>query len=363
MAAAVEDGNESSPANCLGWAARNSSGFLSPFKFSRRVPGPHDISYRITHCGVCHAELLWTRNVWGHTQYPIVPGHEMTGIVTEVGSEVSHFKVGDRVGTSTYVNSCRDCEFCDKRMENYCEKGRVPTYNGIDHDGTITRGGFSTHIVVHERYCVKIPDTLRPEHAAPLLCAGITVYSPMMRHGMNKPGASIGVLGLGGLGHMAVKFGKAFGAIVTVLSTSPSKKDEALTVLGADKFLITSNATEMQQAARSLDFILDTAAAYHPLDLYLPLLKTGGTHVVVGASSEMKFTPALLFMGKKSIAGSVIGGTKELQEMIGFCGEKGIAPMIELIPMQYINEALERLHGNDVRYRFVINIEESLHME
>lgn len=349
--------------NCLGWAARESSGVLSPLKFSRRVPGPHDVSYRITHCGVCHADLLWPRNVMGNTKYPIVPGHEIVGIVTEVGFEVSRFKVGDRVGTGTYVNSCRSCDFCDKSMEVYCEKGCVFTYDAIDHDGSITKGGFSTHIVVHERYCVKIPDKLHPEHAAPLLCAGITVYSPMMRHGMNKPGKSIGVLGLGGLGHVAVKFGKAFGGVVTVLSTSPSKKEEALGVLGADKFLLTSNAAEMEQAAGSLDFIIDTASAYHPLDLYLPLLKTGGTFVVVGAPPEMKFNPVILFMGMKSIAGSVTGGMKELQEMIDFCAEKGIAPMIELISMQYINEALERLEHNDVRFRFVINIEESLHME
>ncbi|KAI5071270.1 hypothetical protein GOP47_0013521 [Adiantum capillus-veneris] len=349
--------------NCLGWAARDPSGVLSPLKFSRRAPGPHDVSYRITHCGVCYAEIIWTRNHFGHTKYPVVPGHEMAGIVTEVGSEVSRFKVDDRVGTGTIVNSCRSCEFCEERMENYCEKGAVLTYDGVDHDGSITRGGFSTHIVVDERYCVRIPETLRLEHAAPLLCAGITVYSPMMRHGMNKPGKSIGVLGLGGLGHMAVKFAKSFGAIVTVLSTSASKEDEALKVLGADKFLVTSNTAEMEQATRSLDFILDTASAYHPLDLYLPLLKTRGTFVVVGAPNEMKFNPVALFLGMKSIAGSAGGGTKEAQEMVDYCGEHGIAPMIELIPMQYINTALDRLSKNDVRYRFVVNIEESLHME
>ncbi|MCO5554014.1 hypothetical protein L7F22_007540 [Adiantum nelumboides] len=248
-------------------------------------------------------------------------------------------------------------------MEVYCEKGAVLTYDGVDTDGSITRGGFSTHMVVDERFCVKIPDSVHLEHAAPLLCAGITVYSPMMRHGMNKPGKSIGVLGLGGLGHMAVKFAKSFGASVTVLSTSASKKDEALEVLGADKFLITSNTAEMEQAARSLDFILDTASAYHPLDLYLPLLRTGGTFVLVGAPNELKFNPISLLLGMKSIAGSITGGTKELQEMVDYCGEHGIVPMIELIPMQYINTALDRLYKNDVRYRFVVNIEESLHME
>ncbi|KAH7440004.1 hypothetical protein KP509_04G087300 [Ceratopteris richardii] len=328
-----------------------------------RTPGPFDVSYRITHCGVCYADVLWSRNMLGHTKYPVVPGHEVVGIVTAVGAEVSRFKVGDRVGNGAFVNSCRHCEFCEKRMENNCTEGCVLTYDAIDHDGSITRGGFSTHMLVHERYCVKIPDALLPELAGPLLCAGIVVYSPMVRHGMNKTGKSIGIIGLGGSGHLAVKFAKSFGATVTVLSTSPSKKDEALGVLGAHRFIVTSNKEEMEIAAKSLDYIIDTASGDHTLDPYLALLKTGGMLLLIGAPRELKFSPANLFLGMKSIVGSVGGGTKEMEEMLDYCANHGIAPIIELIPIQYINEALNRLSNNDVRYRFVVDIEGSLHME
>ncbi|KAF5954518.1 hypothetical protein HYC85_007374 [Camellia sinensis] len=286
--------------------------------------------------------------------------HEIAGIVKEVGSNVHHFKVGDHVGVGTYVNSCRDCEYCGMDMDVYCSKGSVRTFNSVDVDGTITKGGYSSYIVVHQRYCFRIPNDYPLAAAAPLLCAGITVYSPMMRHKMNQPGKSLGVIGLGGLGHLAVKFGKAFGLSVTVFSTSITKKDEALNKLGADKFVISSDEEQMKAMVNSLNFIIDTASGDHPFDPYMKLLKTGGTLVLVGVPSEVKLNPISLIMGMKSISGSATGGTKERQEMLDFCAAQKIYPEIEIIPIEYINEALERLIKGDVKYRFVIDIENSL---
>ncbi|CAL5400045.1 unnamed protein product [Camellia sinensis] len=345
---------------CHGWAARDASGFLSPYNFGRRAIGSDDVSLKITHCGVCYADVIATRNKFGRSKYPVVPGHEIVGIVKEVGSNVRQFKVGDHVGVGTYVNSCRDCEYCGMDMDNYCSKGPVGTINHLDVDGTITKGGYSSHIVVHERYCSRIPNDYPLALAAPLLCAGITVYSPMMRHKMNQPGKSLGVIGLGGLGHLAVKFGKAFGLSITVFSTSISKKDEALSKLGADRFVISSDEEQMKAMANSLNFIIDTASGDHPFDQYLSLLKTSGTFVLVGAPSEVKLSPISLIRGMKSISGSAAGGLKEKQEMLDFCAEKKIYPEIEIISIQYINEALERLIKGDVKYRFVIYIENSL---
>lgn len=346
--------------DCLGWAARDPSGFLSPYKFSRRTVGRDDVSIRITHCGVCYADVAWTRNVKGHSKYPLVPGHEIVGIVKEVGSSVQRFKVGDHVGVGTYVNSCRECEYCNDRLENNCEKGMVLTFDGIDADGTVTKGGYSSHIVIHERYCFRIPENYPLALAAPLLCAGITVYAPMMHHKMNQPGKSLGVIGLGGLGHMAVKFGKAFGLKVTVLSTSISKKEEALTLLGADHFVHSSDQEQMKAMAKSLNFIIDTASGDHPFDPYMSLLKTGGVLALVGFPSEVKFSPGSLNIGMKTVSGSITGGTKDTQEMIDFCAAQKVYPKIEVIPIDYANEALERLIKRDVKYRFVIDIENSL---
>lgn len=346
--------------DCLGWAARDSSGVLSPYKFSRRAVGSDDVLLNITHCGVCYADVVWTRNKFGDSKYPVVPGHEIVGIVREVGSNIQRFKVGDHVGVGTYVNSCRDCEYCNDRLEVYCSKGAVFTFNSIDADGTVTKGGYSSYIVVHERYCFTIPKNYPPALAAPLLCAGITVYSPMMRHNMNKPGKSLGVIGLGGLGHLAVKFGKAFGLNVSVFSTSISKKDEALNLLGADNFVVSSDEQQMMAMAKSLDFIINTASGDIPFDPYLSLLKTAGVLVLVGVPSEVKFHPASIVMGMKTISGSATGGTKEIQEMLEFCADREIYPNVEIIPIQYANEALERLIKRDVKYRFVIDIENSL---
>ncbi|GAA0167605.1 oxidoreductase [Lithospermum erythrorhizon] len=346
--------------NCNGWAARDPSGFLSPYKFSRRAVGTDDVSLDIAFCGVCYADVSWTRNEIGNSTYPLVPGHEITGIVKEVGSNVTRFKIGDQVGIGTYVNSCRECEYCDDGWEVYCKKGAVMTFDGIDADGTVTKGGYSSYIVVHERYCFTIPENLPLELAAPLLCAGITVYTPMIKHNMNQPGKSLGVIGLGGLGHLAVKIGKAFGLNVTVFSTSISKKDEAITLLGADKFVIASDEQQMTVLARSLDFIINTASGNIPFDMYLSLLKVNGVLVLAGVPKEVKFGPGSLIWGTKTIAGALPGGVKHTQEMLDFCAAHKIYPEIEMIPIQYTNEALERLIKKDVKYRFVIDVANSL---
>ncbi|CAM8951324.1 unnamed protein product [Rhodiola kirilowii] len=351
----VDSSNE-----CLGWAARDPSGVLSPWTFTRRVLGSDDVSLDITHCGVCYADVVWTRNKHRDSIYPLVPGHEIVGIVREVGSNVHSFKVGDHVGVGTYVNSCRECEYCDEGLEVHCLKGAVSTFNGIDTDNSVTKGGYSSFYVVHERYCFKIPDNYPLASAAPLLCAGLTVYTPMMRHNMNQPGKSLGVVGLGGLGHLAVKFGKAFGLNVTVFSTSKSKEKEALSILGADKFVVSSDQEQMSAQANSLDFIIDTASGDHPFDPYMSLLKTFGVLVLVGFPSEIKLHPANLNLGAKTIAGSLTGGTKKTKEMLEFCAANKIYPEIEVIPIQYANEALERLINKDVKYRFVIDIGNSL---
>ncbi|XP_068650193.1 probable cinnamyl alcohol dehydrogenase 1 [Aristolochia californica] len=342
--------------NCLGWAARDPSGVLSPYSFNRRKVGSDDVSIKITHCGVCFADFIWTRNLFRDSKYPVVPGHEIAGIVQEVGSNVNRFKVGDHIGVGTYVNSCRACEYCNDGHEVVCEKGSVFTFNAIDVDGSITKGGYSSHIVVHDRYCYKIPDGYPLASAAPLLCAGVTVYAPMMRHKMNQPGKSLGVIGLGGLGHMAVKFGKAFGLKVTVFSTSESKREEAINLLGADNFVVSSDRKQMEILAKTLDFIVDTAAGDHSFDPYMALLKTFGVFVLVGFPSEIKIHPANLNPGLKTISGSVTGGTKVTQEMLDFCAAKKIYPEIEVIKIDYANEAIERLLKRDIKYRFVIDI-------
>ncbi|KAF3790415.1 putative D-xylulose reductase A [Nymphaea thermarum] len=297
-----------------------------------RVPGSDDVSLRTTHCGVCFADVAWTRNKLGNSVYPLVPGHEIVGIVTEVGSAVTRYKVGDHVVVGTYIDSCRECEYCNDRQEVNCVNGGTLTFNGVDKDGTVTKGGYSSYIVVHERYCYRIPENYPLASAAPLLCAGITVYSPMIRHKMNRPGKTLGVIGLGGLGHMAVKFGKAFGLHVTVFSTSASKENEALSLLGAGRFVLSSDNEQMK--------------------LCCPVL--------VGFPSEIKVLPHNLLLGMRTIAGSVTGGTKDTQDMIDFCAAHEIYPNIEVIPIQYINEALDRMIKRDIKYRFVIDIESSL---
>ncbi|EPS65133.1 hypothetical protein M569_09642, partial [Genlisea aurea] len=346
--------------DCLGWAARDSSGHLSPYHFTRRAVGSDDVSIKILHCGVCYADVAWTRNKIGGTKYPVVPGHEIVGIVTEVGSDVRKHKVGDHVGVGTYVNSCRKCDNCENDLEVHCSKGHVLTFDGVDEDGTITKGGYSTHIVVHQRYIFRIPENYPLEFAAPLLCAGITVFTPMMRFNMNQPGKSLGVIGLGGLGHLAVKFGKAFGLKVVVFSTSSSKKEDALTLLGADDFVISSDENQMKGYEKSLDFIINTASADIAADSYLKLLKPLGVLVFVGVPSVVKFSPFNILLDSRTVAGSLVGGLKQTQEMLYFCADHKIYPEIEQIPIQYSNQALERMINKDVKYRFVIDIANSL---
>ncbi|KAK1566844.1 hypothetical protein Q3G72_004824 [Acer saccharum] len=353
--------------DCFGWAAQDTTGVLSPYHFKRRqsisacrAVGSEDVSLKITHCGVCYGDVIYTKNKHGDSMYPVVPGHEIVGIVNEVGGNVERFKAGDHVAVGSYVNSCRDCEECNEGLEVYCSKKLVPTFNSIDEDGTVTKGGYSNFILVHQRYCFKIPDNYPLASAAPLLCAGISVYTPMMHHKMNQPGKSLGVVGLGGLGHMAVLFGKAFGLHVTVFSTSASKKEEALNLLGADNFVLSTDEHQMKGMTRSLDFIVDSASGNHSFDLYLSLLKTKGVLALVGYPNEIKITPHPLLSGMRSISGSWTGGTRQTQEMLDFCGVHKIYPQIEIIPIQYAYEAFERMMKNDVKYRFVIDIENSL---
>lgn len=289
--------------------------------------------------------------------YPVVPGHEITGVITKVGSSVSEFKIGDRVGVGCLAASCLECEFCKGSEENYCDKVQF-TYNGIFWDGSITYGGYSKMLVADHRYVVHVPESLPMDAAAPLLCAGITVYSPMIDNKLHKSGPKkIGVVGLGGLGHVAIKFGKAFGHHVTVISTSASKEKEARERLGADDFLISTNSEQMQSRTRTLDFILDTVAAHHSLGPILELLKVRGTLVLVGAPDKPVDLPSFpLIFGKRVIKGSIIGGMKETQEMMDFCGKHNITCDIEVVKPDQINEALDRLTKNDVKYRFVIDI-------
>ncbi|XP_078448251.1 putative cinnamyl alcohol dehydrogenase 6 [Wolffia australiana] len=339
-----------------GWAAHDETGRISPFTFKRRENGEDDVTIRIHYCGMCHTDLHHARNDWGITMYPVVPGHEITGLITKIGKNVSGFKIGDRVGVGCLAATCLECEFCKNSEENYCDKVQF-TYNGIFWDGSITYGGYSSFLVADKRYVVHIPDTLPMDAAAPLLCAGITVYSPMKRHNMLQPGKKLGVVGLGGLGHVAVKFGKAFGLEVTVISTSPEKREESICRLGADQFLLSSDAEQMRASARTLDFVLDTVSAKHSLGPVLDLLKVNGTLVFVGAPDAPVELPSFpLIFGKRIVAGSLIGGIEETQEMLNVCGERNIVCDIERVGTSQINEAMNRLARNDVRYRFVIDI-------
>lgn len=339
-----------------GWAAMDESGKVEPFIFKRRENGVDDVTIKVQYCGMCHTDLHFIQNDWGITMYPVVPGHEITGVVTKVGSNVSGFKVGDRVGVGCISASCLDCEHCRRSEENYCDKVTL-TYNGIFWDGSVTYGGYSNMLVANKRFVVRIPDNLPLDAAAPLLCAGITVYSPMKQHGMLQSGGNLGVIGLGGLGHVAVKFGKAFGLRVTVISTSPAKEREARERLKADDFIVSTNQKQMQAMARSLDYIIDTVSAKHSLGPILELLKVNGKLVLVAAPDQPVELPSFpLIFGKRTVSGSMTGGLKETQEMLDLCGEHNITCDIELVSTDRINEALARLARNDVRYRFVINI-------
>ncbi|KAF9618486.1 hypothetical protein IFM89_001887 [Coptis chinensis] len=340
-----------------GWAALDNSGKITPYTFKRRENGVDDVTIEILYCGMCHTDLHYAKNDWGITMYPVVPGHEITGLITKVGSNVTRFKEGDRVGIGCLAASCLECEFCNDSQENYCDKIQF-TYNGIFWDGSITYGGYSNMIVADQRYVVHVPENLAMDAAAPLLCAGITVFSPMKDNNMlNSPGKKLGVVGLGGLGHVAVKFGKAFGLHVTVISTSPSKEKEAKERLGADGFIVSSDLQQMKAGKRTLDFIIDTVSAPHSLGPILELLKVNGTLVLVGAPDKPVELPSFpLIFGKRAVKGSMTGGMKETQEMMDLCGKHNITCDVEVVSPDKINEAMGRLAKNDVRYRFVIDI-------
>jgi len=345
--------------NVEGWAARDASGILSPFSFTRRKTGPDDVTLKIVYCGICHSDLHQIHNDWKRSRYPVVPGHEIVGTVVEVGSEVKNFAAGDRVGVGCMVGSCQHCDSCSKEQEQYCEKV-IWTYGSTDVDGSVTFGGYSSLMVCKQSFVVKIPESLPLDAAAPLLCAGITVYSPMKYFEMTEPGKSLGVVGLGGLGHMAVKFGKAFGLQVTVISTSPNKEKEAREVLGADHFLISKDEKQMQAAVKSVDYIIDTVSADHPLEPLLNLLKVNGKMVIVGLPGKpFQLAATGVVMGRRFVGGSMIGGVRETQEMLDFCGEHNISCMIEKISMEYVNTAMKRLVQGDVKYRFVIDSAQS----
>ncbi|KAI4325983.1 hypothetical protein MLD38_031342 [Melastoma candidum] len=357
--ATVDHENEH-PVAAHGYAARNTSGHLSPFKFSRRATGERDVAFRITYCGICHSDLHGIKNEWGIASYPVVPGHELVGIVTEVGSKVTRYKAGDRVGVGGLVQSCGSCTNCADNLESYCPR-MIFTYGGINHDGTMTYGGFSNFMVCDENFVIGIPDSLPMDGAAPLLCAGITVYSPLKYYGLDKPGMHVGVAGLGGLGHMAVKFAKAMGLRVTVISTSPTKEAEAMERLGADAFLVSQDTKQLQGAIGTMDGVLDTVSAYHSIVPLFSLLKTNGKVVLLGAPQKPLELPAFpVIMGRKLVGGSCIGGPKEMQEMIDFAAKHDITADIEVIPIDYVNTAMERLQKSDVKYRFVIDIANTL---
>ncbi|GAV84221.1 ADH_zinc_N domain-containing protein/ADH_N domain-containing protein, partial [Cephalotus follicularis] len=296
------------------------------------------------------------KNEWGSSVYPFGPGHEIVGVVTEVGSKVQRFKVGDKVGVGCLVGSCHSCDNCANDIENYCSK-TILTYGAKDHDGTITYGGYSDIMVADEHFVLRIPENLPLDVGAPLLCAGITVYSPLKYYGLDKPGMHVGVVGLGGLGHMAVKFAKAMGVNVTVISTSPNKKKEAIEHLGADSFLVSRDQDQMQAAIGTLDGIIDTVSAQHPLLPLINLLKPHGKIVTVGAPEKPLELPVFpLLLGRKLVGGSNIGGLKETQEMLDFAAKNNIKADIEVVPVDYVNTAMERLLKADVKYRFVIDI-------
>lgn len=333
---------------------------LEPWSFDRRDPGPDDVAIEIKYCGVCHSDLHVAKNDLGGTRYPIVPGHEIAGVVTAVGSNVTRFKEGDRVGVGCMVDSCRTCAACQEGLEQYCEPGMTQTYGSADRKGAevgqkITQGGYSDRITVDQNYVLSIPDSIPLDAAAPLLCAGITTYSPLKTWGVG-PGSKVAVVGLGGLGHMAVKLAAAMGAEVTVLSTSDRKKADAER-MGAKHFLINSDTDAMKAAAENFDLIINTVSATHEIASHLNLLARDGTMVMLGLSTEgMPVFAIPLLMRRRRVAGSLIGGIRETQEMLDFCAEHGIACDIEVIAPDRINEAYERMLKSDVRYRFVLDM-------
>jgi uncharacterized zinc-type alcohol dehydrogenase-like protein len=338
-----------------GYAAQSSGSKLEPWEFGRRTPGPHDVLIEILFCGVCHTDLHMINSDWGPGIFPMVPGHEIVGRIIETGSEVSKFNIGEHAGVGVMVDSCGTCPDCQAQLEQFCSVSPVQTYGSTGHDGLTTYGGYSNFIVVDEKFTHRISDKLDLAATAPLLCAGITTYSPLKKWKVGK-GHQLAVVGLGGLGHMAVKFGIALGAEVTVLSTSESKREDAK-ALGAQHFVVTTDPVELATVVGKFDFILDTVSAKHDLNLYISLLRTAGVHICVGIPNEpFVLSPFSLPNGNKVVAGSGAGGLSETQEMLDFCATHGIVSDIELIDIKDIHLGFERMAKGDVRYRFVIDM-------
>jgi len=340
----------------IGYAVKSPTDHLAPFHFERRVLRPNDVSIEILYCGVCHSDLHWVKNDWGWTTYPAVPGHEIVGRVIGVGNEVTRHKIGDAVAVGCMVDSCQECDQCKKGEEQLCREGNTGTYGGLDRfTKENTLGGYSKHIVVREAFVLRVPEKLDLSKTAPLLCAGITCYSPLRTWNVG-PGSRVGVIGLGGLGHMAVKLAVGLGADVTVMSRSRGKEADAL-ALGADRALISADEGAMSKAASAFDLIIDTVPVMHDLNPYLPLLDIDGTLVIVGQIGPVAPVSTVpLILGRRRIAGSPIGGIAQTQELLEFCARKNILPDVEMIRMDEINTAFTRMEKSDVRYRFVIDM-------
>jgi len=341
--------------NSQGYAAISAKTDLIPFTFKRRELGGHDVALDISYAGICHSDIHQVAEDWGPAIFPMVPGHEIAGVVTAIGSKVSKFAVGDKIGVGVFVDSCRTCSSCLKGLQQYCVEGMTGTYNGLERDGTtVAMGGYSNNFVINEDYAVHIPNNLPMDGVAPLLCAGITLYSPI-KHWKVGPGVKVAVVGLGGLGHMGVKFAAAMGADVTVLSHSPSKRDDAI-AMGAHHFVSTKDPENLTPLLKSFDLILNTVSAELDINQYLNLLKLDGTLVVIGLPGKPYAVHAgTLLNGRRSLSGSMIGGIPEMQEMLDFCAEHQIVSDVEVIKAEYINEAYKRTVASDVKYRFVID--------
>jgi alcohol dehydrogenase (NADP+) len=337
------------------YAAMSAGASLVPYTFNRREVGEHDVALKVSYAGICHSDIHQVAEEWGPAIFPMVPGHEIAGIVTSTGSKVTKFKVGDAVGVGVFIDSCRECSSCKAGLQQYCLKGMIGTYNGMEADGkTVAMGGYSDVFVINEDYALKIPANLDLQGVAPLLCAGITLYSPI-KHWKVSPGMNVAIMGLGGLGHMGVKFASAMGAHVTVLSHSPNKKTDAM-AMGANDFVATNDSENLKPYEKKFDLILNTISAEIVIDDYLKLLKLDGTLVVIGLPGRpYKVNVGTLLDGRRGIAGSMIGGIPEIQEMLDFCGEKNILSHVEVIKADYINEAYKRTIASDVKYRFVID--------
>ena len=338
-----------------GYAALEAKAALVPYEFQRRDPGPHDVGFTIEYSGICHSDIHQAREEWGAALFPMVPGHEIAGRVTHIGSKVSKFNIGDRIGVGVFIDSCRTCANCLKGLQQYCLEGMTGTYNGYERNSqTIAFGGYSNYFVIEETYAVHIPENLDLAGVAPLLCAGITLYSPI-KHWNVGPGSKVAVMGLGGLGHMGVKFAAAMGAEVTVLSHSASKEADAR-AMGAHNFVLTSGEDWNKPLTKKFDLILNTVSADLDLDPYLNTLATDGTLVIIGLPGKpYAINAGTMLNGRRSIAGSMIGGMPELQEMLDFCGDRNIVSDVEIIEPSYINQAYERTVASDVKYRFVID--------